>query len=102
MHGRKKKDVVEPTPEEREKQRQQVSTARALFAKLLGQRQAKAYSQQALDMTAKALSFHPEFPTLWGYRREILLSGQADAPLGDLLKMEMKLLEGALRKSQKV
>ena len=31
MHGRVKKDVVEPTPEEKEKQREQVRTARSLF-----------------------------------------------------------------------
>jgi len=102
MHGRKKKDVKELTPEEKEKQKKQVDTARALFAKMLEMRRGQVYNQQALDMTFKALQFHPEFPTLWGYRREILQSGNIDGSLGDLLQTEMKLLEGALRKSQKV
>lgn len=60
----------------------------------------QTYNDQALEMTSKALQFHPEFPTLWGYRRELLTS--TEKPLHDLLKMEMKLLEKALRKSQKV
>ena len=47
MHGRVKKDVVEPSPEEKEKQREQVRTARGLFGKLLEMRQSKAYSEQA-------------------------------------------------------
>eukprot|EP00438_Fugacium_kawagutii_P029092 Skav220680 [mRNA] locus=scaffold384:236186:242862:+ [translate_table: standard] len=85
MHGRVKKDIVEPTPEEKAKQREQVR---------------QTYNDQALEMTSKALQFHPEFPTLWGYRRELLTS--TEKPLQDLLKMEMKLLEKALRKSQKV
>eukprot|EP00931_Biecheleriopsis_adriatica_P101899 TRINITY_DN76949_c0_g1_i1.p1 TRINITY_DN76949_c0_g1~~TRINITY_DN76949_c0_g1_i1.p1 ORF type:complete len:677 (+),score=185.16 TRINITY_DN76949_c0_g1_i1:36-2033(+) len=102
MHGRVKKDVVEPTPEEKEKQREQVRTARALFGKLLELRKSRTYNGQALDMTSKALQFHPEFPTLWGYRREILTSGQVEGELKDLLAVEMKLLEKALRKSQKV
>ncbi|CAE7735620.1 Rabggta [Symbiodinium sp. CCMP2592] len=101
MHGRVKKDVVEPSPEEKEKQREQVRTARGLFGKLLEMRQSKAYSEQALDMTSKALQFHPEFPTLWGYRRELLTSG-ISKPLRELLEVELKLLEKALRKSQKV
>lgn len=102
MHGRLKKDVVEPTAEEKEKQKEQVRTASALFAKLLELRKSRAFSQHALDMTSKALSFHPEFPTLWGYRREIITSGQIGVPLKDLLGIEMQLLEKALRKSQKV
>lgn len=102
MHGRRKKDVVELSPEEKEKQKLQVNTAKALFTKMLSQRQAKVYNQQALEMTAKALQFHPEFPTLWGYRRELLQSGKVDGELWQLLKVEMKLLEGALRKTQKV
>jgi len=102
MHGRVKKDVVQPSPEDLQKQRQQVATARALFAKLLEQRRARAYGGQALEMTMKALMFHPEFPTLWGYRREILQSGEADGDRYELLQGEMRLLEKALRKSQKV
>lgn len=102
MHGRAKKDVVQPTAEEKEKQREQVRTARALFGKLLGLRSEKAYNQTSLEMTSKALQFHPEFPTLWGYRRELLLSGQVQGEFVALLEMEMKLLEKALRKSQKV
>ena len=100
MHGRVKKDVVEPTPEEKAKQREQVRTARSLFAKLLALRQSQTYGAEALEMTSKALQFHPEFPTLWGYRRELLTT--SEKPLQELLKMEMKLLEKALRKSQKV
>jgi len=53
-------------------------------------------------MTTKALMFHPEFPTMWGYRREILLSGAIEGERKHLLQAEMKLLEKALRKSQKV
>ena len=103
MHGRVKKDIVEPTPEEKAKQREQVRTARSLFAKLLDLRKSQTYNDQALEMTSKALQFHPEFPTLWGYRRELLTStGSTEKPLQELLKMEMKLLEKALRKSQKV
>jgi len=103
MHGRVKKDVVELPPEELAKQREQVRTARSLFGKLLEQRQAQAYSQQTFDMTSKALQFHPEFPTLWGYRREILLSGElANGNSKAVLEAEMKLLEKALRRSQKV
>eukprot|EP00928_Gymnodinium_smaydae_P013338 TRINITY_DN14871_c0_g5_i2.p1 TRINITY_DN14871_c0_g5~~TRINITY_DN14871_c0_g5_i2.p1 ORF type:complete len:856 (+),score=183.83 TRINITY_DN14871_c0_g5_i2:73-2640(+) len=109
MHGRVKKDVIEPTPEEREKQREHVRTARSLFQKLLGLRRSGTCSKDALDLTARALQFHPEFPTLWGYRRELLLSeaslGSADAAVAkrrEVLQMEMKLLERALRKSQKV
>ena len=95
MHGRVKKDVVEPSPEEKEKQREQVRTARGLFGKLLELRQNKVYNEQALDMTSKALQFHPEFPTLWGYRRELLTSGKISKPLRELLEVEMKLLEKA-------
>ena len=95
MHGRVKKDVVEPSPEEKEKQREQVRTARGLFGKLLELRQSKAYNEQALEMTSKALQFHPEFPTLWGYRRELLTSGMISKPLRELLEVEMKLLEKA-------
>ena len=96
MHGRVKKDVVEPSPEEKEKQREQVRKARGLFGNLLEMRQKKAYSEEALDMTSKALQFHPEFPTLWGYRRELLTSGKiSKAPFRELLEVEMKLLEKA-------
>ena len=100
MHGRVKKDIVEPTLEEKTKQREQVRTARSLFGKLLDMRKSQSYNDQALEMTSKALQFHPEFPTLWGYRRELLTS--TEKPLQELLQMEMKLLEKALRKSQKV
>lgn len=102
MHGRLKKDVATLSPEEQEKQREQVRTGRSLFAKLLELRGSRTYSLQTLDMTSKALQFHPEFPTLWGFRREILLSGQAGSELVLLLESELKLLEKALRKSQKV
>lgn len=100
MHGRVKKDVVVPSAEEKAKQREQVRTARGLFGKLLELRGSKVYNEQALEMTSKALQFHPEFPTLWGYRRELLTN--METPLKELLKGEMKLLEKALRKSQKV
>ena len=93
MHGRVKKDVVQLSPEELEKQREKVRTARGLFGKLLESRRARVYSQQALDMTSKALQFHPEFPTLWGYRRELLESGEAQGDKKQVLQMEMKLLE---------
>merc|ERR1719460_1855920 len=53
-------------------------------------------------MTMKALMFHPEFPTLWGYRREIFGSGDIEGNRKQMLEAEMKLLEKALRKSQKV
>lgn len=91
---------MEPTAEEKAKQREQVRTARSLFAKLLDLRQSQTYNDQALEMTFKALQFHPEFPTLWGYRRELLT--RTEKPLEELLKMEMKLVEKALRRSQKV
>ena len=100
MHGRVKKDVVVPSAEEKAKQREQVRTARGLFGKLLELRGSKVYNEQALEMTSKALQFHPEFPTLWGYRRELLTN--MEMPLKEVLKGEMKLLEKALRKSQKV
>lgn len=102
MHGRVKKDVVELSPEEKEKQTQHVNTARALFGKLLQQRRSRIYSQQTLDLTSKALQFHPEFPTLWGYRREILQSLRADGDQKQLFEGEMKLLEKALGKAHKV
>lgn len=102
MHGRVKKDIVEPTPEELAKQTEMVKTAQALFKQLLAQREAKVYNAQMLDMTMKALMFHPEFPTLWGYRREILTSGGIEGDRKKMFEAEMKLLEKALRKSQKV
>lgn len=102
MHGRKKIDVPKPSPEELEEQRQQVRTADALFKGLLKQRAARVYTEQALELTTKALKFHPEFPTMWGYRREILESGNLEAELKDLLAFEMELLQRALTKTQKV
>lgn len=102
MHGRVKKEIVEPTPEELAKQKEQVRTARALFAKLLDLRKARTYSPQTLDMTFKALSFHPEFPTLWGYRRELLGSEEVGSNRKESLEQEMRLLEKALRRSQKI
>ncbi|CAE8620525.1 unnamed protein product [Polarella glacialis] len=101
MHGRVKKDIVEPSPEELEKQKETVRTARGLFAKMLELRKSQIHNEQALEMTSKALQFHPEFPTLWSYRRDILCSGKV-GELKDLLQVEMKLLEKALRRSQKV
>jgi len=102
MHGRLKKDQVQLPPEELEKQKQQVRTAGALFKGLLAQRQADVYSEQTLDTTMKALQFHPEFPTLWSYRRDMLSGKLPSINIKQALGMEMKLLEKALRKTQKV
>mmetsp|Transcript_31123 Transcript_31123/g.68786 ORF Transcript_31123/g.68786 Transcript_31123/m.68786 type:complete len:703 (+) Transcript_31123:51-2159(+) len=102
MHGRKKQNVVKPTEEEAQQQREQVRTARAIFGQILSDRRAEVYSLQILEKTAKALAFHPEFPTLWGYRRELLNSDICSANRRELLQQEFGLLEKALRRSQKV
>jgi len=102
MHGRKKADAVKPSQEELDKQRQQVATYRELLQRLLKQRKDRVYNTQTMELTGKALQFNPEFPTLWSYRREILDSDEVAGDRTELWAGEMRLLEGALRKSQKV
>merc|ERR1719247_1537605 len=49
-------------------------------------------------MTTKALMFHPEFPTLWGYRRQILSSPEIIAgDSEDSQQLKKKLLEGEMK-----
>ena len=83
-----------PSNTKKRKKRKKTTSAHVQslrFGKLLELRKDRVYNDQALDLTAKALQFHPEFPTLWGYRRELLTETGKEKP--ELLKLEMKLLE---------
>nr|AKG25433.1 geranylgeranyltransferase subunit alpha [Hematodinium sp. SG-2015] len=100
-HGRVKVEISE---EQKAEQREKVRTGFALFEKLLDQRNAKVYGEQTYEATFSALTFNPEFATLWNYRREILevmFSSAGNDAIIKLLRKELRLLNAALKKSHK-
>mmetsp|Transcript_40023 Transcript_40023/g.87344 ORF Transcript_40023/g.87344 Transcript_40023/m.87344 type:complete len:606 (+) Transcript_40023:24-1841(+) len=101
MHGRRKKDAIELSDEDKQRERDQLLTGLGLFREILEKRRQKVYTMHTHEITMKALQFNPEFSTLWNYRREIILHvGKGDAGL-PMLQGELKLLEKVLHKAAK-
>ncbi len=73
MHGRKR--FVAPAEAEnlREASLKKAATFTELMGLLLKHRRESNFSSETLNLTGKVLRMHPDYSSLWNYRREILL-----------------------------
>ncbi|KAF8477220.1 hypothetical protein BDZ91DRAFT_787801 [Kalaharituber pfeilii] len=81
----------------REEELQKIKEYNALVADVQNARSRREYTEAAMLLTSALLKRNPEFPTIWNYRREILLRGilpppDLSAPAAPDSEEEKKLL----------
>lgn len=117
MHGRKKSTQLPSETELTAVQKKTTQWSKTV-ASVLSQKKSSNYSTDALEFTAKVLRSHPDFYSVWNFRKEILLSMIVDlsdisntlAAAGmqpklvdndDFRDKELKLSEDCIRKNPK-
>lgn len=105
MHGRKRLGKGNlPSVEELAKKKAKLEAYKRLSAVLLSKRAECDFSEKMLSLTAKMANVNPDFYSIWGYRREILMklypelarTGENRAHLSQIYTAELKLSENAL------
>ncbi|KAF8337487.1 rab-protein geranylgeranyltransferase [Cantharellus anzutake] len=108
MHGVRR----QPRPpegvraERKEKELEKIKSYTALTKAILDRRNAKDYSNEALESTTRLLQLNPEFYTIWNYRREIFLRGlfpnSAPKDVNRFLQDDLAFTLSALKEHPKV
>ena len=80
MHGVRKGPP--PPPEKVAARRKKAATYAALLKHALAAKQANKHDSETYAVVEKLLLASPDVPTLWNYRREMLLSREAKADGG--------------------